>query len=357
MARFLGIFCAAFTICFIIGFHSEYKSSKEISDRDFLLKVASRRFVGEPDNPTGLVYKCDKTVLYQFDFSTSELQEVTVRPYKPYPSPFASEKTEINPSYETIALVAAGWGLSDAAVLARMELGFTGKDKLAALLGSLSGYAVGRIAASRKVPVCDAPQTLNFLATVTANQIAAAIIKERIERNLLLFDDRSTVTLTSQIDRLKKKFSTERVATKPCIPYERLTVAPDARLCDFEAIEKIEQEFGDSSARFTFEDYLASINAPRFVTRWAMRDRGVRNDLYTPRYVVNILTRESIVDFGDSELQNEKKVAITWYVRVYRNVLLPLACVLLVVVWAAGSYAIFVGCRKVFFHWFYRASF
>src|SRR6267142_1849908 len=175
MARFLGIFCAAFTIFFIVGFHSEYKSNKEISDKDFLLKVASRRFVGELDNPNGLVYKCDKTVFYQFNFSTNELQEVTVRPYRPYPyepNPFGPEKTEINPSYETIALLAAGWGLSDAAVLARMELGFTGKDKLAALLGALSGYAVGRIAASRKVPSCDAPQTLNFLGTATANQIA-----------------------------------------------------------------------------------------------------------------------------------------------------------------------------------------
>jgi hypothetical protein len=79
--RVVKIFCAAFTIFFVIGFYTGRKERKAMSEPDFVIDVAAQRFTRSHDRKDPLLYyACGDKVLYSYSLDRNALQQVSYHP-------------------------------------------------------------------------------------------------------------------------------------------------------------------------------------------------------------------------------------------------------------------------------------
>src|ERR1700735_339957 len=132
--RFIQIFSTAFFVFFLAGICTEYEERRNVSDDTFILDFVSGAFAATKKSDLGILYYTCNTTSYRYDFSHNTLEPITA---------LAVPTLQTKPSLtsDEIAVLTTGLGVGEVAALVRLSAGLTSKDKVAALLGGLSGFA------------------------------------------------------------------------------------------------------------------------------------------------------------------------------------------------------------------------
>lgn len=305
MLRYIYIFCAAFTIFFVVGGLSEFSARRGVSDREFLLATAASRFRSGPaDLPWQLSYQCGTQVLYQFSLNKSAIERVAYRQRE-------SHHVELSLTHEEIALLASGWGISEGAAYLRLSLGLSWRDKIAALLGGLSGYAVGRFVFSRTEPSCDGPEMVKLLDGAAGSELGRFIIKGNLEKFLILKDQNTVVFLGSQLSTIRKAFDSfaqqypNDARLEDCA--ESVLDQPTLTCGDFVAIERVQTKLATPTAGLTRSDYHDSIVKPAKIALWMDQHSTEMSVAFRPNVFRGVTTKAALLRLGDSTLNEQGK--------------------------------------------------
>jgi hypothetical protein len=334
--RSVYIFCAAFVVFYLVGAFTERQARKKITDHDFLLDTAASRFDRLPFTERSTVkgafhklyYRCGNQILYSFDTNTSVVQAEVFRTLKP---PFV----EASFSHEEIALLAAGWGVSEGAAYLRLTLGMSWKDKIAALLGGLSGYTLGRLTFSRTRPACEGDETARLLNQISGKEVSHAIVKLNLNRFLILLDRSTVVELPSQITSLKQSYEMReghpiRTTDSDCMP-EQL-YSPRIRCYDFLTVERLESKVADSASNYSAQDIEDSFYYPVSVASWIEYRRADAAKGFSPHVLRGVTTKPDLIRLGDNVLLQQGKDLLNDKVLRYTVYILgiPIACLILI---------------------------
>jgi len=305
--KYFYIFAIVFLIFFSVGGFLERRARREISDKDFLLSVAASRFHPParyvPLSP--LLYQCGQKVLYEYDFDKNSLKQVEYTSAQPAP-------VELSVTHETVALLATGWGAGEAAAAIRVGLGVNAswKEKVTALAGALLGYTAGRWAFKRTIPPCDSEQIVQLLNKTSGRDLGQAIIKNNINRYLILADRNSILTLNSQLPLIRQAFDSYTKANNDpsrleCNP--PLYRSPKLACFDFVALEKVQAKLDDPHSVWTRSDFSDSSFEPFEVSLWVKIHPDLVRTALRPRAYVGITTNQDLIAYGDNILAEQAK--------------------------------------------------
>ena len=187
------LFCAAFTVLFVVGAHEAYKATHSISDEGYLTQTVSYYFrhpalegASDLNSRWRPVYWCRGQKFAEYSYESGLL---TVN----FPS--ESLRPPIKSSLSDVEIISVITGMSVAEVITQIRIGQgRGFARIAAAVaGALSGYRLGQWAFSRTRPPCDGYELAklmrkpNFAAT-----IGRELVLDELRGRVLIIDGKET---------------------------------------------------------------------------------------------------------------------------------------------------------------------
>lgn len=206
--RSVQVFCAAFLIFFCVGLYIGYQGRNGVTDEEYLLASIADNFQTSPFSPYGqgpYNYICNARNLFQYDFVSNSIvptfADVLSVPQTKIPSSLKGE---------TILLLTSGLTVNELAAAARDSAGLTLRDRIAAVLGGLTGYSVGKWVMARKRPACDSPEIIRRLQRAGYGvDLGRQLVKKALTEALVIVNGQ-VLTEVSQLSALRSVLAAQR---------------------------------------------------------------------------------------------------------------------------------------------------
>jgi hypothetical protein len=157
--EWIGWFCVAFGLFFAVGAIVGWLNRVPPDNGIDIVAARHVALTGKDDRNT-LTYVCKGHDYFDFDLRTGALiPDKNILEHPPISRPISFE------SLETVVGAATGWELRGALVNATGVV-LTQRQRIALLLGSVSGFYAGRWLTSTRMPSCDADEVIGRLQQV-----------------------------------------------------------------------------------------------------------------------------------------------------------------------------------------------